>query len=96
MTSEGFIPVEGAEVHICINMERINIERRNNEKSKHFIFLNTPQPRLEITVQSFRRPRALEIAFEILACGNSHFQMGHRHLASLLSSQSVSRGYQVP
>jgi hypothetical protein len=49
--------------------------------------------RLEITVQSFHRPRALGIALEILAYGNSYFQMGHGHLASLLSSQSVSRGY---
>jgi hypothetical protein len=94
---------EGAEVHIYINMGHINIERRNNEKSKHlytqlnptFRFSNTPQPWLEITVHSFLRPSAFEIAFEILACVNSHIQMGHGHLASLLSSQSVSRGHQV-
>jgi hypothetical protein len=82
----------------CINMERINIERRimrNHNSILHSDSQNTPQSRLQITVQSFRRPRALEIAFEILACSNSHFQMGHLHLASLLSSQSVSRGHQV-
>jgi hypothetical protein len=93
IASEGFILFEGAELHICINMERINIERRNNEKSKHFICTtlpsdsqNTPQRRLQITVHSVRRPRAVDIAFEVLACVNSHIHMGHGNLASLLSS----------
>jgi hypothetical protein len=48
MASEGFIPFEGAEVHICINMERINIKRRNNEKSPTQAYpsdsQNTPVP----------------------------------------------------
>jgi len=35
-------PFEGADVHICINIERINIERRNNKKSKHFICTTLP------------------------------------------------------
>jgi hypothetical protein len=102
MASEGFIPFKDAEVHICINIERINIERRNNEKSKHFICTtlpsnsqNTPQPRLEITVHSVCRPLAVDIAFKVLACVNSHVHMGHGHLASFLSSQSVSHGHQV-
>jgi hypothetical protein len=55
--------------------------------------LHTLQPRLEITVQSFLPPRALEIAFKILAGVNSYIQMGHGHLAFLLSSQSVSCGH---
>ena len=54
-----------------------------------------PEPHLEITVHSFLRPRALEIAFEFLGCVNSHFQMGHIHLESLLTSQIVSRGHQI-
>ena len=52
------------------------------------------QPRLDINVQSFCQAHAPEIALEILACGNDHFQMGHRHLVPLLSSQSVSRGHE--
>ncbi len=54
-------------------------------------WIRNPRTRLEITVHSFLRPRALEIAFEILACANSYFKMGHVNLASLLNSQSVSR-----
>ena len=79
----------------------MNIKGHNNEKSKHlYIQLNPTPPilkihwsRLEITIQSLLRPRALEITFEILASLNSHIQIGHRHVESLLSSQSVSRGH---
>jgi hypothetical protein len=68
---------------------------RNHQLNPAPPILKIPRSRLEIPVHSFLRPRALEIAFEILAYGNSHFQMGHIHLASLLNGQSMSRGYQV-
>jgi hypothetical protein len=29
-------------VYICINIKRINIERRNNKKLKHFIYITLP------------------------------------------------------
>ena len=89
MASEVFYPFEGAEVHTCINIERtmytVDIQRETRNQSTYMHnsnpnpgfskILRTPQPRLEITVQSFLRTRALEIAFEILACVNSHIQM---------------------
>jgi hypothetical protein len=89
-------PFKVAEVHTCINIERMNIERRNNEEIKALICItqsypsdsqNTPQRRLEITVRSVRRPRAVDIAFEVLTCVNSHIHIGH--------GKSVSRGHQV-
>lgn len=46
-------------------------------------------------VSSSHLPDALEIAFEILACGNSHVQIGDAHLASHFNSQTVGRGYQI-
>jgi hypothetical protein len=36
--------------------------------------LKIPQSQLQITVHSFLRPGAVDIAFEILDCINSHFQ----------------------
>jgi hypothetical protein len=57
--------------------------------------LKIPRPRLEITVHCFLRPRALEIAFEILASINCGFQMRYGHWSFLFSSQCVSRGHQV-
>jgi hypothetical protein len=94
MASEVFIPFEGAEIHTYINIERINIERRNNKKSKHLYtqlnptppILKIPRSRLEITVHSVRRPYSVNIAFKVLASFNYRFQMRHSHLSSLLKS----------
>ena len=39
MALEGFILFKDIEVHIYINIEYINIKRRNNKKSKYFIYI---------------------------------------------------------
>jgi hypothetical protein len=39
MALEGFILFKDVEVYIYINIERINIERRNNKKLKYFIYI---------------------------------------------------------
>lgn len=52
MASEVLIPFTGAEVHICINMECINFERRNNEKSKHLYAQHDPTQGTEELLES--------------------------------------------
>lgn len=63
--------------------------------SRRTAWIRNPRTRLEITVHSVRRPRTVDIAFEVLVCVNSYVHIGHGYLTSLLSSQNVSRRYQV-